>query len=1003
MLTLDDLFNANKVHRPLAAMLPQGRVLIEHVDRFSLAEADGIVTQVLSTTGRYANDADVAAYLQIDPADATIWDPAKPDRLAIAVAAAARAAGVSTFGSVWIRGRDVHPHCRHNDVVAAVVLIGTTLFVRATTSAVKRAIHRPDGPDENAYTVLLSQLVRHYSPGLLRFDEDTTRAARDDLSSGVLADTCIGRGTKVQFGTGQPWDPQDPMQQQMLKQLLGFGALDDNARRRKLSGKRLLKLVAGGAPRSERQLPHGFAHARNADGERVQVEGKGFVPEAQWGFVPIMQELVRLHAAGTSYVDIGRRMAELGVQRRGQKQKDLPTLAELADAGDLHALGEVAKSFFVNSSASPTGQPDVYLQKVRLWRTGTFRTHVDNEIRGRGITVAGLTPTYRGDADEHGYFDVQVTWPWPIDPKTGEPLVGWGVTDELVKSEERLLSEIGTPRPTGGAAHRRPTKRAVTPTKWTADDEVLSVQPRQHNSGRNTCVIFSNTKDARGDRRGWSVERANPKVHAKAAFPLTDLCGSLAAAIERTVLEALDPTSLAPVVLRRERSAADEARARHERRVADLEAQLQSNLDAEAACRDDAEGQELLAGRRLKNGDEEGATKAEVRAQELLDDADKLIKAREGLNAALDAARQEQIRPAADESADASLNVAAYLVAGLRRAQADNGVGPAQLAALASEHVTDWHMKVDARAVRWTARLSIPLLDGGTAVAPLAGVLDNVRSPSGGRSTTSGAVLAEQVLAEDRALEDIAATSGVATSRRALLSKHLMPWLKANGIESRGATCALVDHPVLQTRQLLFGHLSGQGSTAAASWPAPLRDLLISTYTDPGLQWGFAAVPDDTVTIQRIVDTVADAGPVGALIDDLAVASGWSVKAVRELAHPYERSGFTRPRFLELHQDDPSRLRAISCTHCRRGHRSMADRVVLLPEVARSGFGVLCACGRAPVRRTDPSYALWRRIGFPAVYISALFTRIARSSLRDEPQTGPAGDVTPLALARRAA
>lgn len=157
MLALEDLFNSNKVHRRLAAMLPRGAVDIEHVDRFSLAEADGIVTQVLSTTGRFANDADVAAYLQIDPADATIWDPSNPGRLATAVEAAS--SGVATFGSVWVRGRDVHPHCRHNDVVAAIVLIGTTLFVRATTSAVKRAIHRPDGPDENAYTVLLR--VRH--------------------------------------------------------------------------------------------------------------------------------------------------------------------------------------------------------------------------------------------------------------------------------------------------------------------------------------------------------------------------------------------------------------------------------------------------------------------------------------------------------------------------------------------------------------------------------------------------------------------------------------------------------------------------------------------------------------------------------------------------------------------------------------------------------------------------------------------------------------------------
>jgi len=1003
MLTLDDLFNRNKVHLPLAAMLPEGRVLIEHVDRFSLAEADGIVTQVLTTTGRYANDADVAAYLQIDPADESIWNPAKPDRLATAVAAAAWGAGLATFGSVWIRGRDVHPHCRHNDVVAAVVLIGTTLFVRATTSAVKRAIRRPDGPDENAYTVLLSQLVRHYSPDLLRFDEDTTRATRDDLSSGMLADTCIGRGTNVQFGVGQQWDPQDPHQQQMLKQLLGFGALDDNARRRKLSGKRLLKLVKGGAPRSERQLPHGYAHARNEEGERIQEEGKGYVPEAQSDFAPIMQELVRLHAKGTAYVDIGRRMAELGLERRGQKQKDLPTLAELAAVGDFHALADAAKSFFVNSSVSPIGQPDVYLQKVRLWRTGTFRTHVDNEIRGRGITVAGLTPTYRADEDEYGYFDVQVTWPWPIDAETNEPLVGWGIADELVKCEERLLAEIGVPRPTGGAAHRRPTKRAVTPSEWTIEGRVHSVQPRQHNSGRNTCVIFSNTKKARGDRRGWSVERANPKIHAEATFPLTDLCGSLAAAIERTVLDALDPLSLAPVVLQQERSAADEARARHERRIAELEAQLQANVGAERERRSDAEGQELLAGRRLRHGDEAGATKAESRAEELLADAEQLVQERSELEGALTAARQEQIQPPADDSAEASLNIAAYLVAGLRRAQAANGVAPAQLATLVSAHVTGWRMDVASDALRWTAQLSLPLLNGGTAVAGLAGVIDNVRSAAGGRSTTSGAVLAEQVLVEDRSLDDIAATSGVATSRCALLSKHLMPWLKAHGLESRGATCALVDHPVLPTRQLLFAHMTGRGSTLAASWPRPLRDLLIATYTDPGLRWGFAAVPDDTVTIQRIVDAVAATGLAGALIDDLAAASGWSAKAVRELAHPYDRNGFTRPRFLERQPGDPTRLRAIACTHCRPEQAHAADQVVLLPEVAQSGFGVLCPCGRAPVPRTDCAHAYWRRIGFPAPYTAVLFTRIARSSLRDEPQTGPAADVMPLAFARRAA
>ena len=1002
MLTLDDLFNPNKVHRRLADMLPKGLVLIVHADRFSLAQADGIVTQVLSTTGRYLADADVAAYLQIDPADASIWDPTHPERLAAAVAAAAAAAGVKTFGSVWVRGRDVHPSCRHNDVVAAIVLIGTTLFVRATTSAVKRAIRRPDGPDENTWTVLLAQLVRHYDPKLLRFDEDTTRAARDDLSSGVVADTCVGRGTKVQFGTGQEWDPQDPMQQQMLKQLLGFGAIDDNTRRRKLAGKRLQKLVAGGAPRSERQLPHGYRHARDADGERILVDGKGFVPVAPWDFVAVMQELVRLHAAGASYFDIGRRMAELGVERRGQKRKGVPTLAELSSKGDLHALGEAAKSFFVNASASPTRQLDVYLQKVRLWRTGTFHTQVDNEIRGRGITVAGLTPIYRGDGDEYGYFDVKVPWPWPIDPDTGEPLQSWGVADELVKSETRLLAEVGTPRPTGGAAHRLPARRAVTPTQWTEHGREHSVQPRQHNSGRNTCVIFSNTHCARQGRRGWSVERANPKVFASATFPLTDLCGSLAAAIERAVLEVLDPSSLAPVEVHTGRSAADELRVHQERRVADLEAKLEANVTTERERRDDAEGQELLAGRRLKNGDETGVAAAEGRAATLLAEANQLASARADLEAAIAAARQEPIVPD-EEPAHASLNVAAYLVAGLRRAQRANGIGPALLAELATEHATGWHMTVTGTEVRWTARLSLPLINGGSVSTAMAGVLDNVRSSSGGRSTTSGSVLAEQVLAEGRSLDDIAITSGVQTSRRALLSKHLMPWLKDQGVASRGATCALVDHPVAETQALIYAHLTGLPSVLARTWSQPLQAHLVQTYSDPGLRWGFAAVPDDTATIQRIVDAVSVAGTAGAVIDDLATAAGWTAKAVRELAHPYDRNGFTRPRFLELHPDDPARLRALTCTHCRRGQRPPADHVVLLPEVARSGFGVLCVCGRPPVARTDLAHAYWRMFAFPPAYTSALFTRIVRSSLRDEPQTGMACDVTPLALARRAA
>ena len=1003
MIPLDQLFNGNKVHLKLCGMLPEGEVHVAHIDRFSLAEADGIVTQVLNTTSRFPDDPDVCAYLRIDPADAQVWDHAYPMRLTAAVREAASRSDSESFGAIWVKGRDVHPHCRHNDVVAAIVLLGSTLFVRATTSAVKRSVHRSDGPDENAYTVLMTQLVRHYSPTLLRFDEDTTRAARDDLSSGILADTCIGRGTKVQFGSGQKWDAQDPMQQQMLKQQLGYGSMDDVSRRRKLSGKRLQKLVAGGAPRSELQLPHGFMHARDVAGDRIKVDGKGFVPEAQWSFVPTMQKLIKLHASGASYVEIGRRMALLGVERRGQKQKGVRTFSELVTDRDRLPLSEAAKSFFVNASASPTLKEDIYLQKVRLWRTGDFHTQVDNEIRGRGITVAGLTPIYRSNEDEHGYFDVRATWPWPIDPKTGTPLEAWGVADALAKSEQRLLSEIRLARPTGGAAHQRTTKRAVAPTQWIDNEVVHCVQPRQHNSGRLSCVIFANTADARQDRRGWSIERGDPQQYARATFPLTDLCGSLATVVERTVLEIVDPDACAPVLLSRELYGIADDHQAENHRLGKLQARLPTIADSEQERRSDAEGQALLVGARLRNGDSDGAEKAENRAKQLLDEADLLLAERTDLETQIAVLQSEAAAPAAEDSASASLNSAAYLVAGLRRAQAANGVGPALLAELVAEHVTDWHMTLAGDAVRWSAQLSLPLIDGGEARATMSGVVHNCRSATGGRSIITGTVLAEQVLVENRSLADIAAVSGAATSRRALVMKHLMPWLQNRGVASRGASCALIDHPVLEARQLVFAQLAEQTSATTAAWPKPLRDLIIATYVDPELQWGFAACLDDTVMIQRIVNCVVDAGRDGVLIDDLALAAGSTYKTVRALAEPRDRSGGpTRPRYLELHPNNSSRLRPITCTHCSR-QSSPANRVVLLPEVAASGYGVLCACGRAPVPRSDAAFERWHRIAFPAVYTSTLYTRIARSSLRDEPQTGVADDVIPLTIARHVA
>ena len=198
------------------------------------------------------------------------------------------------------------------------------------------------------------------------------------------------------------------------------------------------------------------------------------------------------------------------------------------------------------------------------------------------------------------------------------------------------------------------------------------------------------------------------------------------------------------------------------------------------------------------------------------------------------------------------------------------------------------------------------------------------------------------------------------SSRKRLLTARVMPWLVQHGVTSRGAKNALVDHPVHAVRQVVHAVVGGNADTVESlPWPKRWVDLLASTYLDPALEWGDAACPDDVRWVQQLVATLDQGGAYtrGLSVVEAALAMGVTEDAIRQLVRPLQRSaGFTRPRYLRyVPGSGRSRVQLIPCPHgCRR---AWANAVALLPEVAASGFGVLCtSCRRAP-SSDEPNWA----------------------------------------------
>jgi hypothetical protein len=998
-----NLYTDRKVYHRLAGKLPNCTPTHSDMVRFSVqGDLAGVAAQRAAHFSTYASDPDIAVISQFPEA---AWDPSQPQ-------VGAR------FGIVWLTLADLHHNATGDTPVAAVVAVGDTIFFNITLSTTQKHIPREDGEDENGVTRLMLGVLNHY-PSLRasRFAEDVTRAGRDEVDWAAITGKHKTRAIAMHFG-GQRFDPAQAGDWLALSALGMVSGNDDPMRRRKLTGKRLMKYKLGGAAISEMQMPHGWRHKKDHHGRPVTVGERGLIPEADPTMVPVLRALYDAHATGETYETLATRLIafeEEGLLRR-RDQTDLDnTYGNLAE--DNPGGYDAVKSVFVRSSYRPRTPPSeeatarylagddpeeifdadtrLYLAKVELVRTGRYFRRLKSDIRGRNIVLDGISAQYEDDRDEYGWFDVlSEPWAWPVNAD-GVEVARFGIADATCRQVgARLLRELRKPKePTGGRAHQTVTRRALQRFEnWTVEpgqvgsvyaDEATQwgVEARCNNSGKaNFIVLFRRASIGHRPRKGWSFFGPGEKKpqHIAATGSLAELAASVAHHLDVGVRALLDPREMATVRAVSVATAQVDELAVHKTKLARLRDEAEQH-------RKEAQGHRSMAARASIAGNDREADAYADQASEAATRADRLTDEADCLARDLQDRCEDRDRAGREDAGDVS--IAAYLVAGLERAARNNGAGGALLGQLCDEHLVDWRFQGNGDDLVWSCNALTPLASGGHAKLPLTGTVSNVRTRTGKSFATTGTVV-RYLFEEGRDLTAIAELLDV--TRAGLLKRRVMPWLVQHGVTSRGAKCALVDHPVQDVRRRIYSHL-----TAASASTEPVSAYtrqLCRTYLDPELSWGDAAVPDDTTWVQHALELLTadtETRRHGLPVLDVALALGRAEAEVRELVKPQRRSGgFTRPRYLVYADKSRTKVKAIPCPHARCRGRRHADHVVMLPEVAASGYGVICRhCRRAPAQHDE-----WPITQFPQVYLASWTNCGPGGSLRIQPQTAAGPD-----------
>ena len=208
----------------------------------------------------------------------------------------------------------------------------------------------------------------------------------------------------------------------------------------------------------------------------------------------------------------------------------------------------------------------------------------------------------------------------------------------------------------------------------------------------------------------------------------------------------------------------------------------------------------------------------------------------------------------------------------------------------------------------------------------------------------------------------------------------------ATGVTSRGAKCALVDHPIPEVRQELHRWVTRAADDSTKSFTSAYTERLRSTYADPGLAWGDAAVPDDTAWIAdasacspstrypptRTPHPRRRARPGQERGRD--PGAGEATEAIRGL-HTAGLPGVRQPGQV-ARQGGPVPAWPVPRSSLRRP-------CLLLPEVAASGYGVICS----HCRRTPAEDGAWPVTQYPATYLGRWTSAGGSGSLREAPRT----------------
>ena len=971
------LYTESGVHRPLANKLPNVRPRTLGSARFSKAgHQEGAGGQRDAWLSQYADDPDVALIRQIPEA---AWDPHRP-----AVGA--------LHGITWIRMSDLHHTLTKDTPVAAVAVRGDTLFVSLMLSATAAHIVRDDGSKANAGTWLILSLLNFYpSARRIQWAEDPTRAARTGVNWELVKEACHHGHTLMVFG-GRPYDLSDKADRTSLNLLSAVSSADDLERRAHLTGKRVEKMSRGGAAVPEEGMPRGWVHQRDEYGRRQRVTGKGLAPQAELKMAPVLEALYTGYADGASYQDLAPLLTEFENQGRlvrrdpanpGNTYQNLTTAVSAHDA---------VKPFFCVRQTEPTEPPDekaiaayeagadpadvfdwetrVYIARLELVRSGVFVRRLANDIPGiRDRGVDGHRPMMSDETDQMGSFYVESErWPWPVD-EDGNELVRFGISDGVLRRcVARLLRQLSRAREQRGGRRREDGQRRLLQNfaSWTVQpgehgcvyDDVATawgVRARTQNSGKATFSLMHRPASLTG---AWGY------LPDAASGSLAELANSLAASLEERAEMLLD-ANVVPTVAT-VRPSVDQS-AILAMRIQRLEA------DAEGLKRESA-GLRRLAARAEMDG--LAGKVADLQQDEADNDArlEEIGRDLQALRGQLEAASSD-----GGGTDEGDLNLFAYLVAVLERSAECHGVGTERAGRLCDRTFTSWRFGADGQGLWWTCDAELPLKGGDSATLPLSGRIRNLRN----KVVSQRAQVAHYIFGEGRSVDEVA--QHVGCGRRVLYNRYVMPWLRDNGISATGAKCALVDHPIGLVRKIAWTTARGEDASRFPVTPAYLQTVK-DVYFDPAAEWGGTTVPDDTVWIQRAVDILtsddvdADAG---IEISVLAKILGRTEERVRDLARPRARKyGFVRPTYIEYTSPQKDRVRALTCPH----DQNHATHVALLPEVAASGYGVLCrTCRRVPT--ADPH---WADCVFPPQYVTGTWTRQpGKGSIIDGARTVP--------------